>query len=86
MNHYELLAGSIRLNIIDENVCKSIVIDDVLFAYDSGQPIIQKLNKQEGGDDFFCELKWLAERWRKDPQPDESKNWFLESLREIRRV
>ncbi|MCH8950872.1 MAG: DUF4760 domain-containing protein [Proteobacteria bacterium] len=86
LNHYELLAGSIKKNIIDESVCKSIIIDDVLFAYDKALPLIRELRRMKGDDEYYCELECLATRWQRDPLPIPSRNWIIASLLEIPRM
>ena len=81
-----MLAGSIRRNILDENVCKAIIIDDVLFADEKGKPLIEQLRKTTGDDDFFCEMRWLADRWRANPKLEKESFWLFEVLREVRKV
>jgi len=83
LNHYELLAGSIRRNILDENVCKAIIIDDVLYAEESARPLIDELRRRTDDDGFYAELNWLSSRWRDDPDVHDDANWLRAALKEI---
>lgn len=87
MNQYELLAVAIEKNLVDEAVCKMVIIDQVLDVCDLGKPLIKKIIEMKYDDDgFYRHLRDLADRWRANPSIPKGRYWLIEIVKEIKRI
>ncbi|MEQ8968029.1 MAG: DUF4760 domain-containing protein [Azospirillaceae bacterium] len=70
LNHYELVAISIRENIVDENIMKLYQRRSVIDYWDDAKEIVTEARRLTENDNIFHNFEWLAERWRLKPNVD----------------
>jgi len=85
LNTLELLAVSIKMNIVDENVCKAIIGDTLIKRWQAAYPLIRMIRDSEGDLEFYEHFQDVAKRWKNNPKL-EKRFWLSTILREITRI
>lgn len=85
LNTFELLAVSIKWNVIDENVCKAIIGDALVKRWQKAFPLINEIRTREGDEEFFEHFQNLAKKWKDHPMIKQDW-WIVALLKEITRI
>lgn len=85
VNSFELLAVSIKQNIVDENVCKAVFGDKLVKRWKEAKPLIDEIRTVEKDDEFFEHFEDIATRWKNNPTIDDG-NWLFRLLKEVPRI
>jgi len=67
---YELLSLAIHRNVFDENICKSVIGDNLVKRWDDSKDLISAFRGTASppDDEFFEHFERLATMWRGDPE------------------
>lgn len=67
LNRFELMAVAIRQNVVHEAFLKAVIGDQLVRHYAKANPLVDLIRTQEGDDEFFEHLEFIAKRWRNNP-------------------
>lgn len=85
VNSFEVLAVSIKQNIVDENVCKAVFGDKLVKRWKDAKPLIDEIRTVEKDDEFFEHFEDIATQWKNNPTIDDG-NWLFRLLKEVPRI